>query len=40
MRLGEEYGNSNPANKTASDQAFDRLVRQLKEIGGTQASGH
>lgn len=40
MRLGEEYGNSNPANKTARNQAFDRLVRQLKEIGATQGSGH
>jgi carboxymethylenebutenolidase len=38
MRLGEEGGNSNPANKTARDQAFDRLVKLLQAMGAAKGS--
>jgi carboxymethylenebutenolidase len=30
MRAGEDPGDSNPANKTAREQGFERLVKQLK----------
>jgi carboxymethylenebutenolidase len=30
MRAGEDPGNTNPANKTAREQAFARLVKELK----------
>src|SRR5579863_9087820 len=30
MRAGEDPGNTNPANKTAREQGFDRLVKLLK----------
>ena len=33
MRAGEDPGNTNPANKTARDQAFARLVKLLHEMG-------
>ena len=33
MRAGEDPGNTNPANKTARDQAFARLVKLLREMG-------
>lgn len=50
MRAGEDPGNTVPGNKTARDQAFERLVKQLKQLksgtsarsqstSGTQASG-
>ena len=32
MRAGEDPGDSNPANKTAREQGFERLVRQLKSM--------
>ena len=32
MRAGEDPGNKNPANKTARDQAFARLVKELKNL--------
>ena len=32
MRAGEDPGNKNPANKTARDQAFARLIKLLKEM--------
>lgn len=32
MRAGEDPGNTNPANKTAREQAFARLIKLLKEI--------
>jgi len=32
MRAGEDPGNTNPANKTAREQAFARLVKLLKEM--------
>jgi carboxymethylenebutenolidase len=32
MRAGEDPGNNNPANKTARDQAFTRLVTLIKEM--------
>jgi carboxymethylenebutenolidase len=32
MRAGEDPGNSNPANKSARDKAFVRLVKLLKEM--------
>lgn len=32
MRAGEDPGNTNPANKTAREQGFARLVKQLKEL--------
>jgi len=34
MRLGEESSNSNPANKSARDQALDRLMKLLKSVRG------
>lgn len=33
MRAGEDPGNTNPANKTAREQGFARIVKQLKELG-------
>jgi carboxymethylenebutenolidase len=33
MRAGEDPGNTNPANKTARDQAFARLVKLLHAMG-------
>lgn len=35
MRLGEASGNTNPANKTARDRAFDRLIALLGEMKPT-----
>jgi len=32
MRAGEDPGNTNPANKTAREQAFARLIKLLKEM--------
>lgn len=32
MRAGEDPGNTNPANKTARDQAFERLTSLLKSL--------
>jgi carboxymethylenebutenolidase len=32
MRAGEDPSNTNPANKTARDQAFARLVKLLKDM--------
>jgi len=32
MRAGEDPTNTVPGNKTARDQAFERLVKQLKEL--------
>ena len=32
MRAGEDPGNTNPANNTAREQAFTRLIKLLKEI--------
>ena len=32
MRAGEDPGNTNPANKTAREQAFTRLIKLLKEM--------
>ena len=32
MRAGEDPGNTNPANKTAREQAFARLTKLLKEM--------
>lgn len=32
MRAGEDPGNTNPANKTAREQAFARLIKLLKEL--------
>lgn len=32
MRAGEDPGNKNPANTTARDKAFARLLKQLKEL--------
>jgi len=32
MRAGEDPGNTNPANKTAREQGFARLVKLLKEL--------
>ncbi len=32
MRAGEDPGNTVPGNKTARDQAFERLVKQLKQL--------
>lgn len=32
MRAGEDPGNTNPANKTAREKAFPRLIKLLKEI--------
>ena len=33
MRLATEFGNTNPDNRTARDQAFARLVMRLNEMG-------
>jgi carboxymethylenebutenolidase len=38
MRAGEDPGNTNPANKTARDQALARLVKLLKEMKGATAT--
>jgi len=38
MRAGEDPGNTNPANKTARDQGFSRLVKLLKEIKPAQSA--
>ena len=32
MRAGEDPGDKNPANKTAREQAFARLIKLLKEM--------
>jgi carboxymethylenebutenolidase len=32
MRAGEDPGNTNPANKTARDQGFERLIKQLNAM--------
>ena len=36
MRAGEDPGDKNPANKTAREQAFARLVKQLKDLKSAQ----
>ena len=38
MRAGEDPGNTNPANKTARDQAFARLTSLLKSLPATHSS--
>ncbi|QNI38140.1 dienelactone hydrolase family protein [Edaphobacter albus] len=38
MRAGEDPGNTNPANKTARDQAFERLTSLLKSLPATHGS--
>jgi carboxymethylenebutenolidase len=38
MRAGEDPGNTNPANKTARDQAFARLTKLLREMGPTKSA--
>ncbi|HEY3707008.1 MAG TPA: dienelactone hydrolase family protein [Terracidiphilus sp.] len=38
MRAGEDPGDKNPANKTARDQALDRLVKLLKEMKTASAA--
>jgi carboxymethylenebutenolidase len=38
MRAGEDPGNKNPANTTARDQAFARLVKQLKDLKSAHAA--
>jgi carboxymethylenebutenolidase len=38
MRAGEDPTNTNPANKTARDQGFARLVKLLRELKPGQAS--
>jgi carboxymethylenebutenolidase len=38
MRAGEDPGNKNPANTTARDQAFARLVKLLNEMKPAQAA--
>lgn len=38
MRAGEDPGNTNPANKTARDQAFQRLLSLLKSLPATHHS--
>jgi carboxymethylenebutenolidase len=38
MRAGEDPGNTNPANKTARDQAFARLTKLLHEMGPAKAA--
>ena len=40
MRLAGEFGNTNPDNKTARDQAFARLVMLLNEMGFRKGSPH
>ncbi len=38
MRAGEDPGNTNPANKTAREQAFARVVKLLKEMKPAHAA--
>lgn len=38
MRAGEDPGNTNPANKTARDQAFERLTTLLKALPAKRSS--
>jgi carboxymethylenebutenolidase len=38
MRAGEDPGNTNPANKTARDQAFARLVKLLHAMGPAKSA--
>ncbi|WP_260705049.1 dienelactone hydrolase family protein [Edaphobacter flagellatus] len=38
MRAGEDPANTNPANKTARDQAFERLTTLLKSLPATHSS--
>jgi carboxymethylenebutenolidase len=38
MRAGEDPTNTNPANKTARDQGFARLVKLLHEMKPAQAA--
>ncbi|MBS1799292.1 MAG: dienelactone hydrolase family protein [Acidobacteria bacterium] len=38
MRAGEDPGNTNPANKTARDQAFERLTTLLKALPSKRSS--
>jgi carboxymethylenebutenolidase len=38
MRAGEDPTNTNPANKTAREQGFARLVKLLHELKPAQAS--
>jgi carboxymethylenebutenolidase len=40
MRAGEDPGNTNPANKTAREQALDRLVKLLKEMKSGAVAHH
>jgi len=40
MRAGEDPGNTNPANKTAREQAFARLTKLLKEMKPAKSSAH
>lgn len=39
MRAGEDPGNTNPANKTARDQAFARLIKLLNEMKPARPAG-
>jgi carboxymethylenebutenolidase len=39
MRAGEDPGNTNPANKTARQQGFERLVKLLKDLKGPAKAG-
>ena len=39
MRAGEDPTDTVPGNKTAREQAFARLVKLIKEVGGTPAAG-
>jgi len=38
MRAGEDPANNNPANKTARDQAFERMTSLLKALPAKHAS--
>ena len=38
MRAGEDPGNTNPANKTAREQALTRLIKLLKEMKPAKSS--
>jgi carboxymethylenebutenolidase len=38
MRAGEDPSNTNPANKTARDQGFARLVKLLHEMKSAHAA--
>jgi carboxymethylenebutenolidase len=40
MRAGEDPGDTNPANKTAREQGFARLVKLLKEMKSAAAAGN